>query len=89
MAGKGAGTWLGKLGQREAGCRAAWTVVAGKGLPERLHLDLVALWRGRAQAVVMLVGAGVPVPDRERVDFSRLVAGRMAKALGLPARTTA
>lgn len=80
-----------RVGIAAVGARtfAARIVVAGEGLPERLHLDLVALWRGRAQAVVMLVAAGVPVPDRERVNFSRLVAGRMAKALGLPARTTA
>ncbi|HJU46705.1 MAG TPA: hypothetical protein VJ689_01125 [Gaiellaceae bacterium] len=64
-------------------------VLAPKGSAARFYYDIVLLSRGRAQAAVGVMAAGTPVPDRDRAGFSRLVAGRIAKALGAASGPTA
>lgn len=64
-------------------------VLGGDKVPVKIYFDVVLLSHGRAESAVAVIAAGTPVPDRDRLGFARLVASRMAKALGLPTTATA
>jgi hypothetical protein len=48
----------------------------------RAFVDLIVMRHGRAQAGVLITSVGRPMPKAEEVRFARLVAGRMARAMG-------
>jgi hypothetical protein len=46
-----------------------------------VYFDVVALQRGRAQAVLFIASGGAPLARAETLQFARLLSGRMARAM--------
>jgi hypothetical protein len=61
------------------GERAAWYKLVGRlrvqGNVAPVHMDVLAVQKGRMQAMLMFVGVGGPITDQ--VELGRLLAGRM------------
>lgn len=66
-----------RVGRRSLLYRA---VATQQGIP--IYLDLLAIQHGRAQAAVVLGSGAVPPPRSVELELGRLVARRMAKAMG-------
>lgn len=47
----------------------------------RIYADIVAMMRSRAQAAVFFISPVAPLEKSEQAELSRVVAGRMAKAM--------
>jgi len=54
-------------------------VASSQGI--EIHIDIVVLQESRAQAALLLLSAPTPVPKAEEVRLTRVIAGRMAKAM--------
>jgi hypothetical protein len=61
------------------GERAAWYKLVGRlrvrGNVAPVHMDVLAVQKGRMQAMLMFVGVGGPIYDQ--LELGRLLAGRM------------
>ena len=69
-----------RVAQRTAAYRVKTSVTSAQR-PVLIYIDLVALMHSRAHATVLVGSALVAPPRAEEVRLTRIVAGRMAKAM--------